>query len=158
MDTWFCPFGVRIKEIWPYVPRLNSKIHCFVYWGGSMSLYVFYYCISFRSCYCPSFNLSLWCLSPSVCLVCCCFKAIIYVACWNFTLPWPSRCQALCSQWLALLNYIMYLCCCCCFEGICASFGSFWWDSVQFAQGEMEACLPLQVWYKRQCKYVLKTM
>ena len=136
----------------------NSKIHCFACWGASMSLYVFYYCISYCCCYCPSFNLSLWCLSPSVCLVCCCFKAIIYVACWNFTLTWPRQCQALCSQWLALLNYIMYLCCCCCFEGICTSFGSFWWDSVQFAQGEMEACLPLQVWYKRQCKYVLKTM
>ena len=73
-----------------------------------MSLYVFYYCISYSSCYCPSFNLSLCCLSPSVCLMSL-FKSQ-YVACWNFTLTWPRQCQVLCSQWLALLNYIMYLC------------------------------------------------
>ena len=27
VDTWFCPFGVRIKEMWLYAPRLNYKIH-----------------------------------------------------------------------------------------------------------------------------------
>ena len=90
-----------------YVFRLNSKILCFACWGGSMSLYVFYYCISYSSCYCPSFNLSLCCLSPSVCLMSL-FKSQ-YVACWNFTLTWPRQCQVLCSQWLALLNYIIYL-------------------------------------------------
>ena len=90
-----------------YVFRLNSKILCFACWGASMSLYVFYYCISYSSCYCPSFNLSLCCLSPSVCLMSL-FKSQ-YVACWNFTLTWPRQCQVLCSQWLALLNYIMYL-------------------------------------------------
>ena len=55
-------------------------------------------------CTCMS---SLCCLSPSVCLMSL-FKSQ-YVACWNFTLTWPRQCQVLCSQWLALLNYIMYL-------------------------------------------------
>ena len=86
---------------------ITKSMHCFACWGGSMSLYVFYYCISYSSCYCPSFNLSLCCLSPSVCLMSL-FKSQ-YVACWNFTLTWPRQCQVLCSQWLALLNYIMYL-------------------------------------------------
>ena len=78
----------------------NSKIHCFACWGGSMSLYVFYYCISY-CCYCPSFNLSLWCLSPSVCLMSLFqgYKLPVGI----FTLTWPHQCQALCSQWLAVL-------------------------------------------------------
>ena len=90
-------------------------------------------------------------------------RPYMYVACRNFTLTWPLQCQALCFQrWLFLITlYLWYLklswlwilfhdfcLCCCCFEGICASLGPFWWDSVQSAQGEMEACLPLQVWYK----------